>query len=565
MRLRVSGGGSVFAVAKPSGGLRDVWHGSYVSSVAPPPLKPRHRPTPACLLDLEAGPARPLYFSKRDAVSYFDCLCAPDCVRDWFGRPPVLVKELLEVFGTVSIDAVHQYLDLPVGSKLSLDTRLFPVACCWPMGFSWSSAVAQDVMLSQVAAAGLDDRYLLADDKSAPNGNIVDEFCAVCTDDVMHWSRSVASASDRMAKLDVQWGKSGIIRKPTKDIDWSLRGTAIGIDFDGDEGFLDPNALKQIQIVYDTLVLLSSTGATPNDVMTIMGSLQWFDLLARSKLSAYNTVYEFERLPDATLVRPLPSEVRSELQLSIALSLFWSAKLDRPFLPMVSATDASTSFGFGVSVAPADVGLVREISTYAEKRGDYVVLNTDNEVAKKSPKKRIGVPRYLKLDAADFRTILSVRAHHGAHNNILEAEGFLMWLRWFLRSVNRHSVRTVCLVDSKVVLGDVNKGRSSSPPMLRVLRRIAALQLAGDLLVRLIYVPTECNPADAPSRGVRPRPSSRVHRHHFKKVKLEAKRSRFHQRLSQEIERSFCRDELNALVLDDPLFWKFSAKKRISK
>ena len=42
-----------------------------------------------------------------------------------------------------------------------------------------------------------------------------------------------------------------------------------------------------------------------------------------------------------------------------------------------------------------------------------------------------------------------------------------------------------------------------------ILRRIAALQRAADLLVRLIYVPTECNPADAPSRGVKPRPIAR--------------------------------------------------------
>ena len=32
-------------------------------------------------------------------------------------------------------------------------------------------------------------------------------------------------------------------------------------------------------------------------------------------------------------------------------------------------------------------------------------------------------------------------------------------------------------------------------------RRIAALTLAGDGLVRLVYVPTECNPALAPSSG----------------------------------------------------------------
>jgi hypothetical protein len=301
----------------------------------------------------------------------------------------------------------------------------------------------------------------------------------------------------------VQWGKSGIARKPAKDIDWSLQGTAIGCDFDGEAGFLDPNATKQIQILYDSAVLLTRTNAKPADVMTVMGSLQWFDLLARGKLAVYRTVYDFERLPNSDTARVLPSEVKSELPMSVAWGMFWSANLDRPFLPLVSATDASTIYGFGVSVASADEALVREISTYAEKRGDYVVLSAEGEDTTKLPKKRLGVPRHLRLEASDFKTIFSTKARQSAHINILEAEAYLLWLRWLLRSGTRHSVRTVCLVDSKVVLGGVNKGRSSSLPILRVLRRTAALQLAGDLLVRLIYVPTECNPADAPSRGVR--------------------------------------------------------------
>ena len=372
-------------------------------------------------------------------------------------------------------------------------------------------------------------------------------------------------SSDRLARLDVQWGKSGIARKPAKDIDWSLQGTAIGCDFDGEAGFLDPNAAKQIQILYDSAVLLTKTNAKPADVMTVMGSLQWFDLLARGKLAVYKTVYDFERLPNSDSARVLPSDVKSELQMSVALGMFWSANLDRPFLPLVSATDASTIYGFGVSVASADETIVREISTYAEKRGDYVVLSAEGEDTTKPPQKRLGVPRHLRLEASDFKTIFSIKARRNAHINILEAEAYLLWLRWLLRSGTRHSVRTVCLVDSKVVLGGVNKGRSSSLPILRVLRRIAALHLAGDLLVRLIYVPTECNPADAPSRGVRPRPVSRAARNQTKKDKIKEKRSRFHQRLSSMIEHSFCRDELKALVADDPLFWKFSAKKGASK
>ena len=74
----------------------------------------------------------------------------------------------------------------------------------------------------------------------------------------------------------MQRGRSGIAQKPTKDIVWSLRGTTIDCDFDGETGFFVPNATKQIQIFYDSAVLLTRTEAKPDDVMIVMGSLQWF-------------------------------------------------------------------------------------------------------------------------------------------------------------------------------------------------------------------------------------------------------------------------------------------------
>ena len=131
----MAGGGSVFAVSRLSGGQREVWHGRYVSSVAPSPPKPRHHPTLACLLDLEAGPSRPLYFSKRDAVSYSDCLSAPECVRERFGRPSILAQEFLSILDTDSLDELNHFVDMPGGTNICYSTRLYPIACCWPMGF----------------------------------------------------------------------------------------------------------------------------------------------------------------------------------------------------------------------------------------------------------------------------------------------------------------------------------------------------------------------------------------------------------------------------------------------
>ena len=295
--------------------------------------------------------------------------------------------------------------------------------------------------------------------------------------------------------------------------------------------------------------------------MKVMGSLQWFDLLARSKLAVYDSVYDFMQLSDPQCSRTMPGDVRSELQVSLGLAIFWSADLSRRHLPFLSATDASTSYGFGVSTAAADIDMVRAVSRYAEKRWDYVVLGKASASRDhKAIKPRAGFPRHLNLDIDDFKTMMSVKARRPAHNNILEGEAYLMWLRWLLRSTKHHGTRAVCLVDSKVVLGGVSKGRSSSRPLLRVLRRAAALQLAGNLLTRLIYIPTCCNPADAPSRGVRVRSKLREASKQQRNAKNDAKKSRYYDRLSQTIRNSPYRSELENLLDDDPLFWKFGKR-----
>ena len=63
--------------------------------------------------------------------------------------------------------------------------------------------------------------------------------------------------------------------------------------------------------------------------------------------------------------------------------------------------------------------------------------------------------------------------------------------------------------------GAVAKGRSSSPTLKHEIKQIAALAIAGDLWVRAVYIPSEDNPSDVPSRGIvrtwRRHPGQRVH------------------------------------------------------
>ena len=134
----------------------------------------------------------------------------------------------------------------------------------------------------------------------------------------------------------------------------------------------------------------------------------------------------------------------------------------------------------------------------AERRGDYVRLIPGDHDEPEVP--RIGKLHRLPFRKSDFRVLISSKAKWPAHSGLLECHGVLLTLKWVGRSAKRHHARPVILVDAKTAIGSIAKGRSSAKALRRVLRTVAAYTLACDLLPRLVYVPSESNPADAPSK-----------------------------------------------------------------
>ena len=65
------------------------------------------------------------------------------------------------------------------------------------------------------------------------------------------------------------------------------------------------------------------------------------------------------------------------------------------------------------------------------------------------------------------------------------------------------------LLDAKAIIGALQKGRSSSRKLGRLLQKAGAYTLACDFAPRFLYVPTRDMPADAPIRGVRARHTRR--------------------------------------------------------
>jgi hypothetical protein len=494
---------STFAIGKrESMRLREVWSGNHVSRCARTPPKPPRLGNPAVFVRIRAD--RPLIFSKRDAKAYFDLLKLPIGLRPFFGRPVVHAGPLAIALG-VDLDDLRPYLDDGADVTLHQRTVLTPVAATWPMGFSWSSCVAQAQMVVVCEKAGFKPGQLLSLEHRHPLDQ--NELATVATDDVIMVHTCPQAARDRLAKIDAALDSHGIERNVSKDVQGASSITALGCLLSNDPTWAEPDIAKLYGLLCGIVGLCHDPSITPIGFAGLLGVAQWFAQLSRWHFSIFSAVYSLQRREPPDQQCQVPASCLMELLVYLAVSPLLPADLARPFNPVLVTCDASPAFGFGVSVRECSELLVTELSTKSEQHGDFLRMTLDAVDA--DEKDRRGTPVRLPFAQSSFKDVISMKARHVAHSGAMEAHGLLLAVQWILRSVRRFSSRTLIGIDAKVVLFSAIKGRTSAPTLAGIFRSIAAHCLAADLLLYPLYVPSESNPADAPSRGVRRRPPIR--------------------------------------------------------
>lgn len=405
---------------------------------------------------------------------------------------------------SLTLAAITALTDDLGGGPLQSKDELLPVNTVWPMGFSWSSAVAQANTLACVEKAGVPREHILSPEHPVPADQ--SELCCVATDDTIFAHRDYERGVATLGRFDTALDEAGVPRSKEKDITLVENIAALGCELSSRPHLAQPALQKLLTMLEGSLDLLHGQTGSPHAVNALLGLEQWFALLQRPALSVYDNVYGFVRSEPQTQPTKLPVPVQRELAVALGLLPLLSVSLDKPWHTELLACDASPAFGFGVCAATCTHKQVAGVGRLAEKRGDYVRLHKDPGSEEKH---RLGMPHTLGLDKRDFRTIVSAKAKWSAHSGVLEGHGLLMTLRWLARARKNFHSKVVVLVDAKAVLGAAAKGRTSAPGLRGVIRAIGALSLACDWLVRLVYVPSEDNPADEPSRGERARARTR--------------------------------------------------------
>jgi hypothetical protein len=104
------------------------------------------------------------------------------------------------------------------------------------------------------------------------------------------------------------------------------------------------------------------------------------------------------------------------------------------------------------------------------------------------------------LSHATMRIVLAEERRGAEHINIAEGLAVLRWLQRLSRCRSSWEARVVVIVDSRVIKGAMDKGRSPSFTINRVIRRVASLALTAGWWLELFFTPSEFNIADLPSR-----------------------------------------------------------------
>lgn len=457
-------------------------------------------PNPSHLVLMQVPQGTKMYAGKSDLSNFYHHLAMPPWLRPFFALPALTPAELRSLGLTAQ---------LGVGS-------VFPMCVSLPMGFSHAVYLAQSAHEHVVYASGAlrrEDNLLrmtspLLTRQSATHGIVIDDFFL--------FSLSRALATEQFRRVLTAYRAAGFIVKDSKVVPpTSQTIKIIGFDVCGSDASIQPAADSSSSLVAATLSVLRAGTVTGAGLAHLVGRWTWCLLLRRPALALLQNVYRFIAVARGRRFTVWPTVRRELLQLLGVLPLL-RASLDAPLFHRTVASDAS-ELAAGVVSTPLTQPLVDVLWPLCSSRRHahtQAILHADSAANPLHCLQRYSPDEsaHIRAEAAAFdrcysvtrscrwSTIISRAWRDVEHINALELRAVLLAAHWVVSHPSAVSRRVLLLVDSTVALYALWKGRSSSYPLLAVLRKINALLLAGGLTLLTGWLPSKVNPADAPSR-----------------------------------------------------------------
>lgn len=474
---------SVFCLDKPDSSQRFLINAVPANKFFADPPNPR-LPSPDLVASLLPSRPSKLFAAKVDLECFYFYLALPSWLVPFFAMPSVRAGDVSAV----------------LAAKFGADTLVFPCFNRLPMGWNHSVFVAQAAHIHALISA----KVLCLDDMLSSDNDFrldrvrwfiyIDDFCIIGSDPVL--LRKLQDAYLAAVRSFGLIPKSSKLFLPSSD-----PIPLLGLDFNGASGIYGLSVAKLSCLRADTERFVCSATATGLQLAALLGRWAWAMMVRRSALSVFSAVFNFVQAAGAVKFS-IWCSVRKELSVASRLApLLFASLLDRPF-PVPVAVDASGS-GAGVVALAAPLAAVAAVASMSQSRSDLPgSLSLDEAFP-------LPVVPSLVASSVPGRAILSSPSRvacaypwrHQEHINAFEMRAALSGLRKVVSSPSSLGSRALLFTDSAVVFFALRKGRCSSHLLLRRLRPISALSLASGVRVLPVWLPSESNPADAPSRA----------------------------------------------------------------
>jgi hypothetical protein len=327
--------------------------------------------------------------------------------------------------------------------------------------------------------------------------------------------------------------RAGFLLHPSKDEVGAPVTAVSGVQVNAEAKVAEVAPAKRALLARRSVSLASAVDASaavavPREGLASMLSLwSWFMMPARNSLSSFHSIYaslnEARRAGRGSVV--LHRGHAHELWCAVGLAPLMVSSLS-PIDPVVSMSDASME-GYGVVHKRTMGPVLAQLRSLPRFKGKYRAWgeNRDDALAALRWGVTQGDPLacwlrdgWPPLQRGSFFPLAQERWKSSptrwlvdrwgrwrrrsppAFINVGEARAAIMMVQRKLRNRSSWGRRSVFILDSQSVVGAVSKGRSSSPSLSRLVSRLSAHVLLGGLSPLWVWVPSEFNPADAPSR-----------------------------------------------------------------
>ena len=275
---------------------------------------------------------------------------------------------------------------------------------------------------------------------------------------------------------------------------------AWGAEIDGIRGKAGSplSARRQVWVLIEKIL---ARGWASQDVLRqVVGYLSYMFQYRRELYCLQHHLHKFiARMPAKKWVR-LPGHICDELRACGLHLPFACWNMRRKLSETLFATDATPTSGGSVRAAISPK-LAKALWRHTEVKSDPVRLDRDDafELTAELPKEPSQFVSVVS-QCLEWRVVRGYTTRQTSHINLQECRALRKQLIEIAADPANHNKIQLLLNDSRVVIGALTKGRSSSFRLNGILRALLPHLLFGRLGLGMLWVEAEANLADHPSR-----------------------------------------------------------------